>query len=247
MPWAIPPTCFPSMAPLISLKVEVNSPIKSCLPLESQSHTMHCKTKGWLFSPKALILATSGSERVCERCSVRNKSSMWWCNIPLVSRAFSLAVLATTSRQPCDTSVTVTTYPCSQKKPVSPRGEGDDSLEELSSEWQPESWTQLTCCNSNAFFSPVLRKKIHRQSLVYSWGRCLSSKVCSFQNSSLLVTLTEWYCSCVFSIFLMIKVQSQQKKMKRLKSESFHGTCRRRDGWRWTISHIHHSAVAVCV
>ena len=41
----LPRTCFPSITPLISLNVEVNSPMKSCLPLESQSHTMHCKRK----------------------------------------------------------------------------------------------------------------------------------------------------------------------------------------------------------
>ena len=44
-----PRTCLPSIAPLISLKVEVNSPMKSCLPLESQSHTMHCNRKEVVF------------------------------------------------------------------------------------------------------------------------------------------------------------------------------------------------------
>lgn len=34
-------TCFPSMADFISLKVVWNSPMKSCFPLESQSHTVH--------------------------------------------------------------------------------------------------------------------------------------------------------------------------------------------------------------
>lgn len=36
-----PLTCLPSIAPRISLKVELNSPMKSCFPLESQSQTMH--------------------------------------------------------------------------------------------------------------------------------------------------------------------------------------------------------------
>lgn len=42
----VPLTCLPSMAPRISLKVELNSPMKSCLPLESQSQTMHWGGKG---------------------------------------------------------------------------------------------------------------------------------------------------------------------------------------------------------
>lgn len=40
-----PPTCLPSIAPRISLKVELNSPMKSCFPLESQSQTMHWRDK----------------------------------------------------------------------------------------------------------------------------------------------------------------------------------------------------------
>lgn len=38
-------TCFPSMADFISLKVVWNSPMKSCFPLESQSHTVHYNKK----------------------------------------------------------------------------------------------------------------------------------------------------------------------------------------------------------
>lgn len=41
-----PLTCLPSIAPRISLKVELNSPMKSCFPLESQSQTMHWRDKG---------------------------------------------------------------------------------------------------------------------------------------------------------------------------------------------------------
>ncbi len=34
-------TCFPSIADRISLNVAWNSPMKSCFPFESQSHTVH--------------------------------------------------------------------------------------------------------------------------------------------------------------------------------------------------------------
>lgn len=57
-----PRTCLPSIAPLISLKVEVNSPMKSCLPLESQSHTMHCNRKEVVFFLKLKNVSTAAED-----------------------------------------------------------------------------------------------------------------------------------------------------------------------------------------
>lgn len=64
-------TCFPSMADFISLKVVWNSPMKSCLPLESQSHTVHCnkkKQKKWKqeIYPCSKHLAIWHNDRLCK-------------------------------------------------------------------------------------------------------------------------------------------------------------------------------------
>lgn len=87
------------MAPLISLKVEVNSPIKSCLPLESQSHTMHCKTKGWFFFLQDFYHSSYRQSELYEEEYIKAVCSVIkaWCNIPLVSVAHYLSLLVTTS------------------------------------------------------------------------------------------------------------------------------------------------------
>lgn len=76
-------TCFPSIAPLISLNVEVNSPMKSCLPLESQSHTMHCKRKELCLTFIYLLIYLGGEKR--QREEERTRISQLIPEMPMMA------------------------------------------------------------------------------------------------------------------------------------------------------------------